>query len=74
MLKLKPEYLKKNGRNEFVVLTIEDFDRVKEALEDAEDLRLLRDAKRRGANAPRTSLTELKRLLGITKGRKPIAK
>jgi PHD/YefM family antitoxin component YafN of YafNO toxin-antitoxin module len=74
MLKLKPEYLKKNGKNEFVVLTVEDFDRIKEALEDAEDLRILRDAKRRGANSPTTSLAQMKRQLGIAPGRKNAGK
>ena len=48
MLKLKPEFLKKNGRKQFVILTIEEFDRVREALEDANDLRMLEAAKRRG--------------------------
>jgi len=38
---VKPEYLSKRGRREFVVLTVEDFDRMKEAIEDAEDLRAL---------------------------------
>ena len=29
MLKVKPEYLSKRGRREFVVLTVEDFERMK---------------------------------------------
>ena len=69
MLKLKPEYLKKNGRNEFVVLTVEEFDQIKEALEDAEDSRILQEAKRRGAKSPTTTLVEMKRLLGMTSGK-----
>ncbi len=39
MLKVKPEYLSKRGRRELVVLTVEDFQRIKAALDDAEDLR-----------------------------------
>ena len=35
MLKVKPEYLSKHGKRQFVILTIEDFDRIKEALADA---------------------------------------
>ena len=44
MLRIKPDYLSKHGRREFVVLTVEDFDRMKEAIEDADDLRALRQA------------------------------
>lgn len=49
MLKVKPEYLSKRGRREFAVLTVEDFQRMKAALDDAEDLRLLRTATRKNA-------------------------
>lgn len=63
MLKLKPEYLSKNGRREFVVLTVEDFQRVTEALEDAQDLRILRDARRRNEGEPTFTFAEVKRRL-----------
>lgn len=66
MLKLKPEYLSKNGRREFVVLTVEEYERVREALEDAEDLRILREARRRNADSPTYTLAEVKRRLGLT--------
>jgi PHD/YefM family antitoxin component YafN of YafNO toxin-antitoxin module len=59
MLKVKPEYLSKDGRREFVVLTIEDFERMKEAIEDADDLRTLRASKRRNAKAPYYTLAEV---------------
>lgn len=72
MLKLKPEYLSKNGRKEFVVLTVEDYERVKEALEDAEDLRILREARRRNAGSRTYTMAEVKERLGM--GRKPAAK
>ena len=52
MLKVKPEYLSKRGRREFVVLTVEDFARMQQAINDAEDLRLLRGATRKNAKAP----------------------
>jgi len=38
MQKLKPQYLSKNGRAEFVVLTVEDYERMKQALEEADGL------------------------------------
>ena len=63
MLKLKPEFLKKNGKNEFVVLTYGDFKRVQELLEDAEDLKSLRAAKARQNGASRISLAQMKRLV-----------
>ncbi len=44
-MKLHPEYLVKDGKKQFVVLTIEEFERVKTALQDYEDLQELRKAK-----------------------------
>lgn len=66
MLKLKPEFLTRDGKKQFVVLSIEDFEQITEALEDVEDLRILEKAKQRGAGSPMTSHAEMKRLLGIT--------
>jgi PHD/YefM family antitoxin component YafN of YafNO toxin-antitoxin module len=63
MVKVKPEYLSKRGRREFVVLTVEDFERMKEALEDAEDLRALRVATRKNARAPYYTPKEVERRL-----------
>ena len=64
MLKLKPEILKKNGKSEFVILTYEEYTRLREFLDDAEDLKSLRAAKARQAGARRTPLADVKRLLG----------
>ena len=63
MLKIKPEYLSKDGRREFVVLSVEDFDKIKEALEDADDLRNLREAKRKNAKHPYFTLEETEQML-----------
>lgn len=52
MMKLKPEFLIKNGKRQFVILTIEDFDRMREALDDAQDLRDLRQATRSNSGKP----------------------
>lgn len=70
VLKVKPEYLSKRGRREFVILTVEDFDRMKEALEDAEDLRALRVATRRNAKAPYYTPAEVERRLATRSTRK----
>ena len=70
MLKVKPEYLSKRGKREFVVLTMEDFTRMKEAIEDADDLRTLRDSKRRNAKEPYYTAEEVERRLRVRSSRK----
>ena len=70
MLKVKPEYLTKRGRREFVVLTVEDYERMRAALEDAEDLRTLRAATRRNASAPYLTPAQVDRRLGTRPTRK----
>lgn len=63
MLKVKPEYLSKHGKREFVVLSVEDFNRMTEALEDAHDLRDLRQATSRNAAKPYYTPAEVTRRL-----------
>jgi len=70
MLKVKPEYLSKRGRREFVVLTVEDFERMKEAIEDADDLRTLRASKRRNAKAPYYTIAEVEGRLRANRKKK----
>ena len=61
MLELHPEILRKNGRNEFVVLTYEEFVALQERLADAEDVLELRQAKAEDTQEPSVSLDEVKR-------------
>ena len=63
-LKLHPEFLEKNGKKEFVVLTYEEFTALQEVLEDAQDLLTLRAAKAAEGDSPTLSLDELKAELG----------
>ncbi len=63
-LKLHPEFLEKNGKKEFVVLTYEEFTALQEVLEDAQDLLTLRAAKEAEGDSPTLSLDELKAELG----------
>ncbi|MDU9048115.1 MAG: type II toxin-antitoxin system Phd/YefM family antitoxin [Candidatus Electrothrix sp. Rat3] len=44
-MKLNPQLIKRQGKSEFVVLPIEEFEAMTELIEDYEDLRELRDAK-----------------------------
>ena len=46
LMKLHPEIMSKNGRKQFVVLPYEEFVAVQERLLDADDLLVLRKAKR----------------------------
>ena len=65
MLKIKPEIWTKNDGEQFVVLTLADFEKVQEAIEDAGLSRILREAKTREATAATLSLGEVKRRLGM---------
>ena len=65
MLTLHADILKKNGRNEFVVLPYEEFVQLQALLEDARDVLALREAKAAEADAPTLTLETLKIELGL---------
>ena len=66
MIELHPNVLKnKEGREEFVILPFEEFQALREFLEDAEDLMDLRAAKEKEAGAPTVSLSQAKKELGV---------
>ena len=65
VMTLHPEILKKNGKNQFVVLPYEEFLLLQERLADAEDLLTLRKAKRTEGKKKPIPLAEVKRALGI---------
>jgi len=64
-MKLHPEILKKNGKNEFVVLPYEEFLAIQERLNDANDLLELRKAKRAEGKKKSIPLADVKRKLGL---------
>ena len=64
MIEIHPNYIEKNGRAEFVVLSIEEFQSLQDYLEDMEDLLDLRRAKTEEGDAPTVTLSELKQRLG----------
>jgi PHD/YefM family antitoxin component YafN of YafNO toxin-antitoxin module len=64
-LELHPEFLKKNGKNEFVVLSYEEFEMIRKALEDVEDLKILREAKAQSQNSPSIPFEQVKKELGL---------
>lgn len=65
MLKIKPEIWTRNGREQFVVLSMRDFERVQELIEDAGLSRILRDARRNNAKSPGVPLEQMMRKLGM---------
>lgn len=64
MIELHPEILKREGK-QFVVLTHEEFEAVRELLNDYEDLLDLRSAKSEEQDEPTRSLLEVKTELGV---------
>ena len=62
-MELKPQIIKKNGKEEFVVLTYKDYLRIQQELEDYEDLVDLRKAKSETINEPGIPFAEVERKL-----------
>jgi len=65
MIQLNPEFLKKDGKPEFVVLPYEEFLLLQELLADLEDLQDLRQAKLDEQHTPTVSLADTKQLLNL---------
>ena len=65
MIELHPEILKKNGKNEFVVLPYEEFAALQKLLDDYEDLVDLRNAKKEEFAEPSVPLEDVKREFGL---------
>jgi len=63
MVRLHPNILEKDGKRAFVVLPYEEFLQIQEELEDYEDLKELRAAKAKEADAPTTSLSKARKQL-----------
>lgn len=62
---MKPIILEKNGKKEFVILSYEEFLKLKEIAEDYEDLKTLREAKKEEKDKPGYSLEEVKKILNL---------
>ena len=65
MIELHPEVLKKNGKNEFVVLPYEEYTALQELIEDYEDLLDLRAAKKEDGSKRSIPFAEVKAELGL---------
>ncbi|MCK4577963.1 MAG: type II toxin-antitoxin system Phd/YefM family antitoxin [Candidatus Marinimicrobia bacterium] len=65
MISLNPQILEKNGKKEFAVFRYDVYLKIKEELENYDDLRLLREAKERECDAPTVDFKDAKlRVLG----------
>lgn len=62
---LNPQIIEKNGKKEFVILPYEDFLKIQEEIENYEDLRILRKAKKKERRSPTISLERAKKELDI---------
>ena len=65
MFELHPEFLKKDGKSEFVVLSYDEFVRLQEHLEDLEDSLELRRAREDNAGQPGIPLEEVMKQFGM---------
>ena len=65
MITLHPNILEKDGEKEFAVLPYDEFVKLQEELDDFEDLKALRHAKQREADAPTIPLLEVAKALGL---------
>lgn len=59
------------GKGAYVVIPLAEFDRMREALDDALDLAALQAARRENAGKPSKPWEQVKRELGIAEYRKP---
>lgn len=65
MIELHPNYLEKDGKREFVVLSTEEYENLHAYLEDLEDLLDLRKAIEAEGDAPALTLEEAKKELKL---------
>ncbi|CAK8713862.1 hypothetical protein GCAAIG_03200 [Candidatus Electronema halotolerans] len=64
-MKLHPQIIQKEGKNEFMVLPFAEFEAITEILENYEDLRELREAKEQAAGQKPVPLHEVIAELGL---------
>ena len=64
-MNLHPQYIEKNGMNEYVVLPIEEFRAMAQIIEDYQDLQDLRSAKKAEGDAATKSLADVVKALNL---------
>ena len=62
----------KNGKEQFVVIPLKEYEAICARLDDGADFRAIEASKKRQADSPRTPLAQLKRELGLAETRKRV--
>ena len=70
MISIHPNILEKDGIKEFAVLPYDEFLKIREDLEDYEDLKLLRQAKSEEADSPSISIREARATFKVRNAKK----
>jgi PHD/YefM family antitoxin component YafN of YafNO toxin-antitoxin module len=65
MIRKEPQIIEREGKPAFAVLPIEDYESMRERLEDLEDLALIREAEIADQGAPGKPLEDVLKELGI---------
>ena len=65
LIKLHPNYIENKGKKEYVVLSIDEFNKIETTLNDYEDLIDLRKVKDKEKNMESKSLNEVKKELAL---------
>ncbi|MFV0337075.1 MAG: type II toxin-antitoxin system Phd/YefM family antitoxin [Chthoniobacterales bacterium] len=58
-MSIHPQVIEKEGKKEFVILPYEEFLQIQEALEDLDDIRIIRDERNSTASKPTKSLDDI---------------
>ena len=69
MLKTKYDMLTRNGKEQFVVVPLKDYEALLEQMEDEADFRALEAAKKRNAGKPLIPHEQIMRDFGLTSSR-----
>jgi len=64
-MNIHPQFIRREGTDEYVVLPIEEFRALEEIIHDYQDLQDLREAKSQEADAAAVPLADVMRDLGI---------
>jgi len=67
-MQLHPQFIRRNGRNEFAILTYEEFSKIEELLQDYQDLFDLRKAKAECGDEPGIPLEEVVKMFADGEG------
>lgn len=58
-MSIHPQIIEKDGKKEFVVLPYEEFLQIQEALDDLEDIRIMREERTSAASDPVRALDDI---------------